>query len=175
MQCSRVLRLCRASAIWLACLSLFLIPFLGGDVFSGVGARAEKAASVAVDEGRLVIETAGGPRVFRVEVADDVGERSKGLMFRRSLDRDAGMLFDFFRNEEVSFWMKNTYVALDMIFIRADGTIAHIAKNTVPLSERPVSSGEPVRFVLEVVAGTSARLGIRPGDRIRYPRVEAVK
>ena len=117
----------------------------------------------------LTIETSGGPRQFQVEVARTNDERSRGLMFRRSLAADRGMLFDFVRNEPVSMWMQNTYVSLDMLFIRPDGTIARVAEETEPLSTRIVPSGEPVLGVLEVAAGTSRRLGIRPGDRVLHP------
>ena len=96
-------------------------------------------------------------------------ERSRGLMFRRSVPEGTGMLFDFKRDQDVSFWMKNTYVSLDMIFIRGDGRILRIAENTEPESERLVSSGGPVRAVLEVVAGTAKKFGIEPGDRVASP------
>jgi uncharacterized protein len=82
---------------------------------------------------------------------------------------DQGMLFDFGHIEPVSMWMQNTYLPLDMLFIRPDGTIARIAANTEPLSTRTIPSGEPVLAVLELNAGTAARLGIRPGDRIEHP------
>ena len=90
-------------------------------------------------------------------------------MFRRELPEKQGMLFDFKREQPTSFWMKNTYVPLDMIFIRADGRILNIAENTVPLSEALVSSSGPVRAVLEVIAGTTKKLGIAPGDRVVHP------
>jgi uncharacterized protein len=118
----------------------------------------------------LTIATAGGARhAFMVEVARTDAERAQGLMFRRTLAADRGMLFDFKRVEPVSMWMQNTYVSLDMLFIRPDGTIARIAANTEPLSTRTIPSGEPVLAVLEVPAGTAARLGIRPGDRVEHP------
>ena len=90
-------------------------------------------------------------------------------MFRTQMARDHGMLFDFKREQPVYFWMKNTYLSLDMIFVKADGTILSIAENTTPLSEATVPSGGPVRFVFEVVAGTSKRLGIAPGDKVVHP------
>jgi uncharacterized membrane protein (UPF0127 family) len=118
----------------------------------------------------LTIATAGGARhAFMVEVARTDAERAQGLMFRRTLAADRGMLFDFKRVEPVSMWMQNTYVSLDMLFIRPDGTIARIAESTEPLSTRTIPSGEPVLAVLEVPAGTTARLGIRPGDRVEHP------
>jgi len=118
----------------------------------------------------LSITTQGGQRqIFRVEVARNDADRAQGLMFRRSMPADQGMLFDFGRVEPVSMWMQNTYLPLDMLFIRADGTIARIAANTEPLSTRTISSGEPVLSVLELNAGTAARLGIKAGDRVEHP------
>ena len=90
-------------------------------------------------------------------------------MFRRELPEGTGMLFDFHREQDVSFWMKNTYIPLDMIFIRADGRILRIAENTEPLSERLIPSGGPIRAVLEVIGGTAQKLGIAPGDRVASP------
>ena len=103
-----------------------------------------------------------------MEVVATEEERQKGLMFRKELPEGKGMLFDFKVDAPVAFWMKNTYVSLDMIFIRSDGRIVSIAENTEPLSERLVPSAGPVRGVLEVVAGTSRKLGIRPGDRVAH-------
>jgi len=118
----------------------------------------------------LSIATQGGQRQsFRVEVARNDADRAQGLMFRRSMPADQGMLFDFGRVEPVSMWMQNTYLSLDMLFIRADGTIARIAANTEPLSTRTIPSGEPVLAVLELNAGTAAKLGIKAGDRVEHP------
>ena len=117
----------------------------------------------------LAIVTASARHAFMVEVARDDATRAQGLMYRRSLSPDRGMLFDFKRVEPASMWMQNTYVSLDMLFIRPDGTIARVVQNTEPLSTRTIPSGEPVLAVLEVVAGTAARLGIKAGDRIEHP------
>ena len=116
----------------------------------------------------LEIVTKSGVHPFSVEVVATEEERQKGLMFRKELPEGQGMLFDFKVDAPVSFWMKNTYVSLDMIFIRSDGRIASIAENTEPLSERLVPSAGPVLGVLEVVAGTARKLGIRPGDRVAH-------
>ena len=116
----------------------------------------------------LEIATATGVRAFAVEVVANDEERQKGLMFRKELPEGNGMLFDFKVEAPVSFWMKNTYISLDMIFIRADGRIASIAENTEPQSERLVPSAGPVRGVLEVIAGTARKLGIKPGDRVAH-------
>ncbi len=118
----------------------------------------------------LSIALQGGQRQsFRVEIARNDADRAQGLMFRRSMPADQGMLFDFGRVEPVAMWMQNTYLPLDMLFIRTDGTIARIAANTEPLSTRTIPSGEPVLAVLELNAGTAAKLGIKPGDRVEHP------
>ena len=90
-------------------------------------------------------------------------------MFRESMPADHGMLFDFKTDQPVAFWMKNTPLPLDMLFIDGKGTVVRIAADTVPFSEAPVSSGQPIRAVLEVNAGTAARLGIAPGAKVRHP------
>jgi uncharacterized membrane protein (UPF0127 family) len=117
----------------------------------------------------LEITSKSGVHVFTVEMAASDADRSRGLMFRKSLPAGHGMLFDFKQDQVVGMWMRNTYVSLDMIFIRADGTIARIAQNTEPLSERVISSGVAVRAVFEVVAGTARRLGLAAGDRVAHP------
>ena len=117
------------------------------------------------------LEIAGknGVHVFAVELALTPEDQARGLMFRRELPEGQGMLFDFGDEGIREFWMKNTYIPLDMIFIRADGRIAKIAQNTVPLSEARISSDRPVRGVLEVIAGTTRKLGIMAGDRVSHP------
>jgi uncharacterized membrane protein (UPF0127 family) len=121
------------------------------------------------------LEIAGktGVHVFAVELAATDAERSKGLMYRKELPEGRGMLFDFQRDQDVSMWMQNTYISLDMIFIRGDGRILRIAENTEPMSTRIISSGGPVRAVLEVIAGTARKLGIAPGDRVAHPMFNA--
>jgi uncharacterized protein len=115
---------------------------------------------------KIEIATKSGTHSFLVEIAASDEERARGLMYRKELPDGRGMLFDFKREQEVGFWMKNTYIPLDMIFIRADGTIRRIAANTEPLSERTVMAGGPVRYVLEVIGGTARTLGIEPGDKV---------
>jgi uncharacterized protein len=124
--------------------------------------------SVAQTLEPLAIVSGDERHEFQVELALTPAERSRGLMYRRSMPADQGMLFDFEREEMVSMWMRNTYISLDMLFIRPDGSIARIAQNTEPLSERTISSGEPVRFVLELNAGTSEQLGISAGDVVEH-------
>jgi len=117
----------------------------------------------------LSIETAAGKTIrFQVEIADDDRERQNGLMYRKSLAPDRGMLFDFGQAGPRSFWMKNTYIPLDILYIDADGYIVSIAAMTEPLSEAPVPSRGPALGVLEIAGGRAGELGIRPGDRVRH-------
>jgi len=121
----------------------------------------------------LEIASKTGVHAFTVEIADTEAAREKGLMFRKELPEGHGMLFDFHGDGPVSFWMQNTYISLDMIFIQGDGRILRIAENTEPLSTRIVPSGGPVRAVLEVIGGTARKLGIAPGDRVASPIFKA--
>jgi hypothetical protein len=116
----------------------------------------------------LEIVTKAGVQVFSVEEARSDEERERGLMFRTALPEGQGMIFDFSPEQNVSMWMKNTLIPLDMIFIRADGRILRIAENTKTQSEEIIPSGGPVRAVVEVIAGTAKKFGIAPGDRVSY-------
>ena len=126
-------------------------------------------ASITFEENSLTIDATHDSFEFRVELAVSPAQRSQGLMFREDLDEDRGMLFDFGRPQVASMWMRNTYVPLDMLFIDAEGRITQIAANTQPLSDTVVASREPVRAVLELRGGVSAKLGIEPGDRVIHP------
>ena len=126
-------------------------------------------AAVAAEFEPLNIIGKAGSHHFQVEVARTDKERATGLMYRKEVPEGRGMLFDFGREQEVSMWMENTYVSLDMIFIRKDGRILSIAENTTPLSRAVVSSKGPAFAVLEVVAGTAKKLGLAPGDQIAHP------
>ncbi|WP_409188882.1 DUF192 domain-containing protein [Bradyrhizobium sp. RDM4] len=117
----------------------------------------------------LEIVTKNGVQAFSVEMATTDEEKQTGLMYRKELADGKGMLFDFNPEQQISMWMKNTYISLDMIFIRADGRILRIAENTEPLSTKIISSQGPARAVLEVPAGTAQKYGIRPGDRVGHP------
>jgi uncharacterized protein len=117
----------------------------------------------------LEIATKSGVQIFSVEMATTEDEKQKGLMYRRELADGKGMLFDFSPEQQISMWMKNTYISLDMIFIRADGRILRIAENTEPESTAIISSGGLARGVLEVPAGTARKYGIAPGDRVSHP------
>jgi uncharacterized membrane protein (UPF0127 family) len=117
----------------------------------------------------LTIHSASGTHRFNVELADTAEKRSVGLMHRPAMAADGGMLFDFKTDGQVTMWMRNTRIPLDMLFITRDGRIANIAERTVPFSETTIPSKGPVRAVLELNGGTSARLKIKPGDRVDHP------
>jgi uncharacterized membrane protein (UPF0127 family) len=140
-----------------------------GHAFGALVALCLAAVSVsAADRETVEIATKNGVHVFSVEMAENDETRARGLMFRRELADGQGMLFDFQRDQEIAMWMQNTYIPLDMLFIRSDGRILRIAENTEPLSTRIISSGGPVRGVLEVIGGTAKKLGIAPGDRVGH-------
>lgn len=146
-----------ATRLWLAAAMVIAFAIVTG---SGV-----RAASF----GTLEIATKTGVQMFSVEMATTEDEKQKGLMYRRELADGKGMLFDFSPEQQISMWMKNTYISLDMIFIRADGRILRIAENTEPESTAIISSGGLARGVLEVPAGTAKKYGIAPGDRVSHP------
>ena len=127
---------------------------------------ASAAAASALPTTTISVETPKGPTTFKVEVANDHASQEKGLMFRKTMAGNAGMLFDFHTTVMTTFWMKNTILPLDIIFIRADGTISSIAGNAVPYSEAPIPSSEPIRAVLEINGGRAKALGIEPGDKV---------
>jgi uncharacterized membrane protein (UPF0127 family) len=116
----------------------------------------------------LVIHAGGSADKFEVEIVATPEGRAQGLMYRKSLAANAGMLFIYPDEQPVSFWMKNTLIPLDMLFVRADGSIAHIAHDAVPFDETPIDSGAAVKAVLEVNGGTANALGMREGDRVEY-------
>ena len=127
------------------------------------------AQRVTFPKDTLTVETASGAKHrFNIEVATSPQQISQGLMFRRQMATDAGMLFIFERPDPATFWMKNTFIPLDMIFIGVDGRILNIAERTIPQTETPVPASGPTRAVLEVNGGTTSRLGIKPGDRVRH-------
>lgn len=134
----------------------------------GLASKTEVHAEALEKQPLTFVAPTGKHRVI-VEVADTDAERSTGLMFRRSLGDDEGMIFVYPRDEPISMWMKNTYISLDMIFVRGDGTIHRIAADTEPFSEQTISSGDKVRAVIEMKAGSAKRLGLKPGDKVEYP------
>jgi hypothetical protein len=128
---------------------------------------ASAQAQSALD--KLTIESGGRSRVFQVEVMKKDEDRARGLMYRRYLPADRGMLFDFSKEQPVSMWMKNTYIPLDMIFIAKDGKVVSVAENAEPLSERIIPSGGPVLGVLELNGGVAAQIGLKAGDIVKHP------
>ncbi len=143
--------------LWAA---LAFVVFLAASV--GVAAQGGELDS-------LEIVTSTGRHAFQVEIADNDASREHGLMDRRYMAADHGMLFEFDREAPVAFWMKNTYIPLDMIFIAPSGVVTHIAANAEPLSERVIPSGGPCVAVLELNGGTAASIGLKVGDKVRHP------
>jgi uncharacterized membrane protein (UPF0127 family) len=125
--------------------------------------------SHAADRSSLAVTTQSGTHTLTIEWARTPTERARGLMGRETMADGHGMLFDFGSEQPVFFWMKDTPLSLDMIFIKADGRTSHIARATTPFSEDVIPGGEPVRYVLELVAGGADRIGLRPGDRFSIP------
>jgi uncharacterized membrane protein (UPF0127 family) len=117
----------------------------------------------------LEIITSTGRHAFQVEIAKDDATRERGLMDRRYMAANRGMLFEFAQDAPVSFWMKNTYIPLDMIFIAPSGVVTRVAANAEPLSERVIPSGDPCVAVLELNGGTAAAIGLKVGDKVRHP------
>ena len=129
-----------------------------------VGVSASSAEELTIVSGDV-------SHKFNVEVVSSDAARAKGLMFRRRMAADAGMLFDFQREQPISMWMRNTYISLDMIFAYKNGTIHRIAEHTEPHSEKTITSGEDVRYVLEINGGMAGKLKLAPGDRIEHPLI----
>ena len=132
-------------------------------------AEVDKATGGVSDfpRGELIIDTASGPLHLEVEIARNREQRARGLMFRTSLEANSGMIFIYDSPREISMWMKNTILSLDMVFIAEDGKITRIVANTTPMSEATIPSLGPVRAVLELLAGAAKRLAIKPGDHVR--------
>lgn len=142
---------------------------LGASLLLAPSVARAQDPEIKLQRSPLVIVSNGRDIKFDVELAANDAERSRGLMFRKQLGPYEGMLFDFFQEMPVSFWMKNTLIPLDMIFIAKDGTIRNVHANAVPLSTDPIPSGAPVRAVLEINGGSAAMLGIKPGDVVKHP------
>jgi uncharacterized membrane protein (UPF0127 family) len=141
----------------------------------GTGLAVLSACSKAAGDPVVTVHAAKGDADVSVELALTREQQARGLMYRTELAEGAGMLFVFDDEAERSFWMKNTPVALDILYIRSDATIHSIATRTTPYSERQIPSRGPVRYVLEVPAGWSERHGVRPGDRLTLPDVSAAR
>jgi uncharacterized protein len=127
-------------------------------------ASAQEAARIEP----ISIVTESSATLFAAEIADNDNLRGRGLMFRHVLPPDRAMLFDFEKPRPAAMWMKNTYISLDMLFVRVDGTIAAIAENTEPMSTQTISVDEPVQGVVELAAGTVKRLGIKRNDKVYH-------
>ena len=138
-------------------------------------ALAFAVAATLVDAGarrparELTISTQTGDHAFSVEIAATPATRERGLMDRRFMPMDRGMLFEFERDGPVAFWMKNTYIPLDMVFIARNGAVTRIVDRAEPLSETPIPSGGPCAAVLELNGGVAAQIGLRTGDKVRHP------
>jgi len=155
----RAERLTRYSSLCFAFIAALLIFAMSSGFAETAGGALEP----------LEIITASGPHRFSVEVMRTEPQRQRGLMFRRSMPQDQGMLFTFETERPVAMWMKNTYLPLDMIFIARTGRVVGLVENTEPLSERIIPSGAPAFGVLEVNAGVAAKLGLKIGDLVRHP------
>jgi len=137
------------------------------------GLLAPFGGASALEKSALTIETATGAKLrFQVELARTADEQAQGLMYRKSMAADAGMLFVYAQPREAGFWMKNTYLPLDMLFIEPDGRIERIHANAEPLSTAPIDGPVKTKAVLEINGGAAARLGIRPGDRVVHPSIQ---
>lgn len=142
---------------------------------SGETAASNQSGTLALSDAGLrqvplEIRTSDTVHSFIVEVAESPDEQAQGLMFRTALAPDRGMIFPLAEDRVASFWMKNTVIPLDIIFVRRNGSIESIAANTTPYSLAPVRSGEPVATVLEIAAGRAGELGIEPGDTVTWQR-----
>ncbi|MBL8576160.1 MAG: DUF192 domain-containing protein [Mesorhizobium sp.] len=159
--------------ILLAAAGVLVILAAAGFYFVYVGMQptlADQAMRLPVDPVPLVFETASGEKSFTIEIADDNNERARGLMFRETMDDDRGMLFVFQETRPLSFWMKNTPMPLDLIFVGQDGRVIDILPGE-SFSEAPIGPADPARFVLELKRGTAEKSGIADGDFVRHPAV----
>ena len=151
------------------------LKIVSGAVFA-LGLFAGFACEATADEqSRLILHRGDTEHVFTVEIADTPETRSSGLMFRKELADDAGMLFIYPGKQKIAMWMQNTLISLDMLFLDRDGRILHMAERTTPLSTEVISSRFRVKAVLEVIAGTAERLGLRVGDRVEHVLLPAAQ
>jgi len=140
-----------------AAFSILIVVFMSGAI-----------ADVLFKRSSLKIETKSGPVKLDVEIADTDPKRAQGLMFRRRLQDGQGMIFLFEHEEEITMWMKNTYIPLDMVFIGTDWRVTRVAAQAEPLSTDIISSGPPAARVLEIGAGQAEKLGVKPGDLVAF-------
>ncbi len=146
--------------------SFLLLPILLPVFLSASGADAQLQR---FETSQLTIVSAGGRYRFTVELALTSAQMAQGLMFRRALAADAGMLFDYKEPTMATMWMRNTLIPLDMLFVDEHGRIVNIHERAVPQSDDIIAAAAPVRAVIELDGGTAARLGIKPGDQVLYP------
>lgn len=149
-----------------------ILGVTGWSLTSNLARERSKEAQMQSRLERFEISSGGRAHVFQVEVMRTAEEKARGLMFRQFLPEDRGMLFDFGSEQPVSMWMRNTYIPLDMLFIRSDGAVHHIHERAQPLDETPISSRGDVRFVLEINGGAAAKLGLKAGDRVSHGLVK---
>ena len=157
------------AALWAALFCIAGFAMLGWSYMTRGPTLAAGAASLDT----LIIETKAGPKTFKIELARTPEQQATGLMFRTKLVEGEGMLFPHSDAGEVSMWMRNTFIPLDMVFIRADGIVHRIEANTEPMSERIIPSNGPVGGVLEIAGGSAEKLGIAAGDRVRHAMFDA--
>lgn len=158
----RIHQLCLKQLIFRAIFTILVLFFCSAKLYAEPNPDPNSVFPVET----LEIITSNGSFKFSVEIADDADERSQGLMFRETMLPTHGMLFDFGDTSPVMMWMQNTPLSLDMIFIKENGQVARIASNTVPFSQKIVSSGEPVSHVLELNAGMAKQIGLKPDDKV---------
>lgn len=159
-------------AVFGAALLIAVVAAAGALLWAGQQRAATERTEPGTAAGleRLELVTATGVHVLDVEIAETPEEQALGLMFRTELPDNRGMLFPHRTPRELTMWMRNTYIPLDMVFIRADGTVHRIEERTEPFSERIIASEGPVSAVLEIAGGAAARLGLKAGDTVRHPR-----
>jgi len=143
-------------------------------VWAGFGLQMAQAAACRADLALFSLPRGGEAR-FSIELADTPAERAQGLMARTSLPASTGMLFIYETEREVAFWMKNTLIPLDMIFIDATGEVVAVHENAVPLDETPIPSGVPVQMVLEIRGGLARRIGLVPGAHLAHPAIDPAR
>jgi uncharacterized membrane protein (UPF0127 family) len=153
----------------LAQLSLGRRLLLAAPAVLMAGGALAQSSEITFKKSSLVVVTASREIKFDVELALNEAERARGLMYREKLGPYDGMLFDFYQDAPVSFWMKNTLIPLDMLFVDQRGRIINIHERAVPGSLEPIAAAAPARAVIELNGGTAARLGIKPGDRVIFP------
>jgi uncharacterized protein len=153
---------------WVMVIVAAMAITVGFALYTNLAREARKEATTAAALQPLEVATSNGTRRFMVEVMKTDEDRAKGLMFRQFLPEDRGMLFDFLREQPVAMWMRNTYIPLDMLFIRANGVVHRVHERAVPLDETTIEAGAPVRFVLEINGGIAAKHGIKAGDKVLH-------